>query len=299
MVRFATVLVLLLLVAASAAQAPTVEARPDGTDGSGFYTCRTDCPRWGHVTGARHSHREPSGPARPPRSANSTPHASAAPTGSAVAPYTLIAAAASTFVVWRGPDATSAVFEAVPNLEIVWKWAGDAWVGYVSDPAAPNSVKPDFSLSAGDILWVVSTGAVILAPGAVTPQAPVIASLERVIDGDTIEVIIGGTRESVRLIGIDTPERGQPGASEATARVEALLAGGRVYLEADVRDRDRYDRLLRYVWTNDEGRWSLVNLTLVAEGLAGVFTVPPDERHVERLRGAETTARAEGRGLWR
>lgn len=273
MVRIATVLVLLLLIAASAAQAPIVEARHGD---------------WGS-----------SGPAMPTPSANSTPHASAAPVTSALPPYTLVAAAASTFVVWQGPDATSAVFEAVPNLKIVWKWAGDAWVGYVSDPGAPNAAKTAFSLSAGDILWVVSSGAVILNPGALTPQAPVIAPLERVIDGDTIEVIIGGTRESVRLIGIDTPERGQPGASEATARVEALLAGGRVCLEADVRDRDRYDRLLRYVWTNDAGHWSLVNLTLVAEGLARVFTIPPDERHLERLRAAETTARAGARGIWR
>ena len=125
------------------------------------------------------------------------------------------------------------------------------------------------------------------------------AHLERVVDGDTIDVRMGETRERVRLIGIDTPERGEPGAAEATARLGALLADRPLYLEADTTDRDRYERLLRYVWTPEADGWTLVNRTLVAEGLARVYLIPPDERYAEQLRAAEATARAAARGLWR
>ena len=70
------------------------------------------------------------------------------------------------------------------------------------------------------------------------------AALERVVDGDTIDVCIGGARTRVRLIGIDTPEEGEP-AAVATARLQALLADADLYLAADPSERDRYDRLLR------------------------------------------------------
>ena len=131
------------------------------------------------------------------------------------------------------------------------------------------------------------------------PPAAVLVRLERVVDGDTIDVRIGETDERVRLIGIDTPERGQPGADEATARLEALLADVALYLEADTTERDRYERLLRYVWTlDDAGIWTLVNLTLVTEGLATAYPFPPDEKYAERFGAAEAVARAERRGIW-
>lgn len=66
----------------------------------------------------------------------------------------------------------------------------------------------------------------------------------RVIDGDTIELANG---ESVRVVGIDTPERGACGYAEATANMERLVLGKRVRLGKSDEDRDRYDRLLRYV----------------------------------------------------
>lgn len=66
----------------------------------------------------------------------------------------------------------------------------------------------------------------------------------RVVDGDTIEL---GNGESVRLVGIDTPERGQCGYDEATANLERLVLGERVRLGMSDEDRDKYDRLLRYV----------------------------------------------------
>lgn len=66
----------------------------------------------------------------------------------------------------------------------------------------------------------------------------------RVVDGDTIEL---GNGETVRVVGIDTPERGECGYAEATANMERLVLGQRVRLTVSDEDRDRYDRLLRYV----------------------------------------------------
>jgi micrococcal nuclease len=95
----------------------------------------------------------------------------------------------------------------------------------------------------------------------------------RVIDGDTIE-LEGGER--VRLLCIDTPERGQPGYTEATEFLRELVAGKAVRLEADPEhvDRDRFGRLLRYVWlfTGGEaegfssGDGVLVNVEIVRRG---------------------------------
>ena len=120
------------------------------------------------------------------------------------------------------------------------------------------------------------------------------ASLVRVVDGDTIRVIVDGIEERVRYIGIDTPELNsgteatpEPDAEAATAANAQLLAGGRVVLEKDVSERDRYERLLRDVWVDDDGTWTLVSLALVAQGLARVTTYPPDVKYVEVLLAAK------------
>jgi micrococcal nuclease len=125
------------------------------------------------------------------------------------------------------------------------------------------------------------------------------------VDGDTIRVLIDGGEERVRYIGIDTPELNtgswatpDPYAEAATAANARLLAGGRLLLEQDVSERDRYGRLLRHVWVERDGAWTLVNLALAAEGFAQVSTYPPDLRYVDRLLAAQAEARAAGRGLW-
>lgn len=121
-----------------------------------------------------------------------------------------------------------------------------------------------------------------------------------VVDGDTIDVQIGGTRTRVRYIGINTPETVHPTrgtecfGAEASARNRALVAGQFIRLEKDVSETDRYGRLLRYVYVDDV----LVNEVLVAEGYANVSTYPPDVRYTERFRAAEAAARAAGKGLW-
>ncbi len=128
------------------------------------------------------------------------------------------------------------------------------------------------------------------------------AEVVRVIDGDTISVRVGGRVETVRLIGIDTPETvhpeqpPEPFGKEARDYLASLLDEGTVCLERDVSERDRYGRLLRYVWLQDG---TLVNEALLLAGLAVVTTYPPDVKYVEsRFLPAQQAARAAGRGLW-
>ena len=131
------------------------------------------------------------------------------------------------------------------------------------------------------------------------------ATLVRVVDGDTIRVMVGGVEERVRYIGMDTPELNtsspatpDPYAEAATDANARLLAGGRLVLETDVSERDQYGRLLRNVWLERGGAWVFVNLALVAEGYAQVSTYPPDVKYVDVLLAAQRAAREDGRGLW-
>ncbi len=129
------------------------------------------------------------------------------------------------------------------------------------------------------------------------PPRPVRATsnctITRIVDGDTIEC---ARRGRVRLIGIDTPESDQePFGSQATAALEALIQpGSAVQLELDVETRDRYDRLLVYVWSDG----LLINWALVRQGWAVLLTFPLNVQYVDWFTEAEHRARQEGRGLW-
>ncbi len=139
--------------------------------------------------------------------------------------------------------------------------------------------------------------------GASARTAPGTATLARVVDGDTIRVRINGREERVRLVGIDTPESVKPGtpvqcyALAASARTKALLPkGAAVRLVRDVEERDRYGRLLAYVYRVRDGLF--VNLALVREGYAVTLTVPPNVAHTDEFVAAARDAREHGRGLW-
>src|SRR5690606_12515124 len=124
-----------------------------------------------------------------------------------------------------------------------------------------------------------------------------------VVDGDTIDVDMAGTTERVRLIGVDTPEIVAPDrpaqcfGADASARTTSLLPPGTpVRLERDAVARDRYGRLLAYVWRVDDGL--LINLDLVEGGFADAVTFGDNEAIYDVLSAAEARARSEGRGLW-
>jgi micrococcal nuclease len=123
----------------------------------------------------------------------------------------------------------------------------------------------------------------------------------RVVDGDTIHVRLGDRVEKVRYIGVNTPEvhhprKGEePGGREAMAVNRTLVDGRRVRLETDVQARDRYGRLLAYVWVGEV----MINAELVRRGYAQVMTIPPNVRHQALFVKLQRAARDAERGLWR
>jgi micrococcal nuclease len=149
------------------------------------------------------------------------------------------------------------------------------------------------SLSAGESAVVGDSNTGRGAP----PSGSVSAQVIDVIDGDTIDVTINGRRERVRLIGIDTPERGNCYYREASDFLDALVNGREVWLEADSSqdDRDRYDRLLRFIWLAD-GR--MANALLVEGGYAFEYTFRTAYRYQATFMQGEESARRGGAGLW-
>jgi micrococcal nuclease len=124
----------------------------------------------------------------------------------------------------------------------------------------------------------------------------------KVVDGDTIHVQAAGRREKVRYIGVDTPETKHPRkgvecygrqASQFNAR---LVAGERVRLVRDVEERDRYGRLLAYVYRVRDGVF--VNAELARLGYAQPLSIPPDVRYAGRFAALARQAREQGLGLW-
>jgi endonuclease YncB( thermonuclease family) len=121
------------------------------------------------------------------------------------------------------------------------------------------------------------------------------AVVTEIVDGDTIDVEIDGRSHTVRYIGVNTPERGDPFYDEATAANRDLVGGETVRLVQDVSETDRYGRLLRYVYLRDG---TFVNAALVRQGVAQAATFPPDVAHQEEFTALQEEARAAGRGLW-
>ena len=124
----------------------------------------------------------------------------------------------------------------------------------------------------------------------------------RVVDGDTILVALDGHPERVRYIGMDTPETVKPRTpvqcfgKRASAENTRLVAGREVRLVADAEARDRYGRLLAYVYRRADGLF--VNAELVRRGYATPLSIPPNVRFAERFRDLARSARSAGRGLW-
>ena len=129
------------------------------------------------------------------------------------------------------------------------------------------------------------------------------AVVERVVDGDTIHVSIDGRSETVRLIGIDTPETKKPDTPvecfgpEASARLAELLPPGTpVRLERDIDSRDKYRRLLAYVHREPDDLF--VNAALIDEGLARPYPFEPNTTYADQFAAAADLARTNGVGLW-
>ncbi len=160
-------------------------------------------------------------------------------------------------------------------------------------------------------------------PSVTGLQGP--AEVTRVSDGDTITVQLDGREEKVRLTGIDTPETFASSkldrdveasplnreemrslGKEATAYAEELLEGREVYLELDAEERDRYGRMLAYVYTlTPNGDWTFqnesfeqVNLEMVEAGWADPLSIAPNDRYADEYENAARVARQQNRGIW-
>ena len=140
------------------------------------------------------------------------------------------------------------------------------------------------------------------SPGVIiVPASAIEVTLLHVVDGDTIRVRMSdGREERVRYIGVDAPEvawadsAGEYLGTEASAHNEVLLASGPLRLQTDVEQRDRFGRLLAYVWAGEV----FVNERMVADGYARARNYPPNLSRQERLWAAHDAAREAGIGIW-
>ncbi len=126
------------------------------------------------------------------------------------------------------------------------------------------------------------------------------ATVTRTVDGDTVRVALSGGSDTVRLLGINTPETHHPTKGvecygpEASAYTDRILTGRRVELELDVERRDRYGRLLAYV-SVDGHRF---NDELLRQGYARLLVIPPNGAHARVMLEEELAAKRARRGLW-
>ncbi|HHX83229.1 MAG TPA: hypothetical protein GX696_09655, partial [Pseudomonadaceae bacterium] len=116
--------------------------------------------------------------------------------------------------------------------------------------------------------------------------------LSRVVDGDTIDLNINGTVTPVRYIGANTPERDDPCYQDALNANRRLLQSGPLRLDTDATDKDRYGRLLRYVYAGD----ILVERELIRQGWAEVVLYRSDDKHYDEFLALEQAAAAQGLG---
>jgi len=155
------------------------------------------------------------------------------------------------------------------------------------DPRDENPLDPDIPAK-----QTVSTPTPTQIPTKSTPLPETTSAIvSEVIDGDTIKLQNG---ERIRLLAINTPEMGQPYYEEARNRLKELIEGKTVTLEEDVEDKDRYGRLLRYIYVDD----TFVNIEMVKEGYANVYIISPNIKYSNEFKKAEEEAKIAERGIW-
>lgn len=157
-------------------------------------------------------------------------------------------------------------------------------------------------LIVGLVLLAQHAGWLDTATQQATQSQPGLYTITRFTDGDTFAVDMNGKTEKIRMIGIDTPETHKPNSPvqcygpAASAYTKNLIGDQKVRLEADPKNtnRDRYDRLLRYVYLPD-GR--LVQHELIANGYGFAYTQFPFTKRNDFMT-AEQQAKTDNKGLW-
>ena len=150
-----------------------------------------------------------------------------------------------------------------------------------------------FSLLLSAAILIIACSASTPASNSSDPGSINSAHVLRVVDGDTLDVLIAGNNHRIRLFGVDTPERGERCYQEAMDRTQEL-SGDSVLLEAGPRKEDKYGRLLFYLYTQSG---ESIDTKLIQEGLATAWT--RDGQYRDKLVREENQARANGKGcLW-
>ncbi|MCA0171476.1 thermonuclease family protein [Bacillus sp. RAR_GA_16] len=133
------------------------------------------------------------------------------------------------------------------------------------------------------------------------PENTIPAKVDRVVDGDTLKVTMEDREETIRLLLVDTPETKhpskpvQPFGPEASQFAKEQLEGKKVGIEIDVSERDKYGRLLAYIWIGDQ----MFNEMLLEEGLARVaYIYQPNVKYVDQFQKIQRQAQEEGKGIW-
>lgn len=152
--------------------------------------------------------------------------------------------------------------------------------------------------------WLITVFVLLLTAGCVLEQTDsslIPAEVTRVVDGDTVNVRIDGKEETVRLLLVDTPETVhptklvQPFGPEASSFVKDLLNGKKVQLELDIGERDKYGRLLAYLYVDDQ----MVNKLLLEKGLARVaYVFEPNTKYVDDFYDIQKQAQLQEVGIW-
>jgi len=160
-------------------------------------------------------------------------------------------------------------------------------------PITPSPTPPPATIDPNIPTPTALTGG---GSGEATPLPPgaEFASVTYVIDGDTIDVSVGGTPYRVRYVGINTPERDEPCYEEATNANRALVEDQIVVLVKDISETDQYGRLLRYIYVGN----TFVNAELVRAGWAEARRYEPDTTQYDFLNDLEGFAAQNNLGCW-
>lgn len=173
-----------------------------------------------------------------------------------------------------------------------------------------------FKKQIGFIFLVLFLASPLYAKSKPEVREPITATVIKVVDGDTLKIRYSGQEESVRLIGIDTPEskankKAKSDAEKSKSDVKTITSMGKeavrftaglvkpgdeIIIEFDVRQRDQYGRLLGYVYLFNG---KMLNEVIIKAGYANVMTYPPNVRYQEKFLNAYRESRESKRGLWR
>lgn len=268
----------------------TAQAHPGRTDSSGCHTCKTNCPSYGLDYGEYHCHN--GGGSTGGGGSTYTPSYTTTPTTDYSCPE------GQHFNSNTNSCTCGSGQEENASGKCVCK------SGFIPTSASYCMRLPSNAHEATDAAsgWECNDGYELR--GSSCAKASVDASGEvqvsRVVDGDTVKVLINGQEETVRVIGIDTPETVDPRKTvqcfgkEASAKMKSLVEGKNVELQKNpAEERDKYDRLLRYIELNGQD----IGAQMIRDGYAFSYKSFPHPR-LEEYNQLEREAREANRGLW-